>query len=356
MGISRCVLGILLVLVLLRARPLTGDDRETLMSIARQYRIQTYDRFRNDRRELDRRLRASQSLLDDWQDRDAPEDEIPDIILWFQRATHATRSAQPVPLPAYTVKPRRPKSASQGLQTPVTPVPSREKPPQTGTRVHGETRPLVEPNFSRTAPRAATADGDRPDDLAPLNPSDLSPERSPSPNLQRTAPLPTVRLQASLRNSESLVSRSIKAAPATSVDEHAALTRSPKRHSDVDLEMLAAKIRSLNLSLTAVESELANDVDWEIGELEAVTSELTHLFTQVNLARLYYDAIPYEQQELIEPIVDVGPLQAMLAQRTFELRIRLTEVLRKNESGDAIQQMDRLERVSEVVQQWTSNQ
>jgi hypothetical protein len=123
------------------------------------------------------------------------------------------------------------------------------------------------------------------------------------------------------------------------------------QRSEVDLEVLAVKIRSINLSLTAIESELLEQQEWSVDRLEAALDDLSRLIDKASLVRTYYMAITEAQRELIEPPLDVGPLKASLAQRAFETRIRLTGVNRER-IDPADDRPQRLERISEVLQQW----
>ena len=133
---------------------------------------------------------------------------------------------------------------------------------------------------------------------------------------------------------------------------HTTNHRSKLRRIEVDLSVLAAKIRSINLSLKAVEVELSEHHDWNVDELEGELYELSVLNDAADLVQIYYDAIPYEQRTLIEPLVNRGAIQALLAQRTFETRIRLADEASRGETHSVEDQLSRLESIWEVMQRW----
>jgi hypothetical protein len=124
--------------------------------------------------------------------------------------------------------------------------------------------------------------------------------------------------------------------------------------SAIDLQLLAAKIRSLNLSLAAVEAELSERREWPVEQLEATTADLVRLINEAELARLYYDAVSDAQRATIEPLADLIPIQNLLRQRVFEARLELSRRSgsKSTLTDDHQDALVRLERISEVLHQW----
>ena len=113
-----------------------------------------------------------------------------------------------------------------------------------------------------------------------------------------------------------------------------------------NLEVLTAKIRSLNLSLTQIESDLAVDREWPLVDLEATTKQLAKLLREYDLVMTYFNVTPprFHSQMMVplEPTTSV----ALLAQRLFELKIRLANDVSSNSD-----QLVRLNRVYDRMQQ-----
>ena len=109
---------------------------------------------------------------------------------------------------------------------------------------------------------------------------------------------------------------------------------------------LSAKIRSLNLSLTQIESDLAVDREWPLVDLEATTKQLAKLLREYDLVMTYFNVTPprFHSQMMVplEPTTSV----ALLAQRLFELKIRLANDVSSNSD-----QLVRLNRVYDRMQQ-----
>ena len=154
MGTLRCVICFLVLLVLFSARPSVGaDDAELqLEAAARRFRIISYDRFRSNRRELDRRLQASQSVLDGWRRQGAQPDQVPALIQWFRQ----TARGQLVPLEVDAHRPDRRPVPTQAAERVVPSVPTSPAPSETpGQMCPRRGSYGVSPPADRCAPAAA---------------------------------------------------------------------------------------------------------------------------------------------------------------------------------------------------------
>ena len=106
---------LLLTAILSRA---SGEVRKDLEAAALRFRLQTYQSYRSNRMELDRRNAAARHVLDEWEQRGALEEEIADIVKWFQRAQRLTSSA---PFPEY-----RGVSQTDGAEPSIQALPSKK--------------------------------------------------------------------------------------------------------------------------------------------------------------------------------------------------------------------------------------
>jgi hypothetical protein len=336
---------ILILILALPAGATAGTDANPLEDAARRYRIQVYESYRLDRPALDQRLQAAESLLDAWRDRGAPDDEIDHLIDWFRRAALSSSWTLAGGSPEY-LAPAAVRASAQPAAGG-----DRSTNPTDSSAVPGATSPIplrrsAAANDSQTESHSA-----QPDDLPPLSSPDLIPERPIVEVPPLADQLPSLRLRAAAPGKPPTETR---AAPATSLESYVAPIRSSAstRQAEVDLEILTAKIRSINLSLTAVEAELAGDRESTVEQLEAVVQDLTRLLDAADLVRLYYLAIPAEQRDRIEPLIDLGSIQAILAQRVFETRIRLVDEARTAPPEGIDERLGRLEAISDVIHRW----
>jgi hypothetical protein len=190
-----------------------------------------------------------------------------------------------------------------------------------------------------------------------LIPSDLVPDRPievpPFPDER----LPQIRLRSVPQYDPSLQSRPRAAAPATPLAPYLAPVRSStaRRQTAINVDALTAKIRSINLSLTAIESDLESESEWSVERLEAIGRDLSRLIDVADLSQLYYDALPAERRNGVEPLIDRGSIQAKFAQRVLETRVRLAAESRTSPSEALDKRLNRLEVLSRVIQRWNGD-
>jgi hypothetical protein len=350
------------VLLLLAQTGVSGDV-DPLGTAARRFRMQVYESFRTVRPELDQRLQTAQGVLRGWHDRGAKDDEVPQLVDWFRRATQASRLPNIRSLPPYASPAPVAAAADVAGGQPAIDAASdtgadrisKYAPKPALSRPGGPAeRAIPSPSVSD-----ATSDADpaeRPDVLPLIHDDDLIPQRPQIARRPTAERLPLVRLRTPASDAVSVDYRPTAPASATSLslDDHQDHARrpSPAQIPEVDLRLLAAKIRSVNLSLAAIDGQLESQPAWTVDQLETATGRLVQLIDSAALVRLYYGAIPGSQRQLIEPIVDTGPIEALLAQRVFETRLRLTEDITQDDVDTIRGQLVRLERLAEVMEQW----
>lgn len=89
--------------------PLTVDELR-LEKAARDYRIQTYETFRTDRAEYDRRQAEGVRLQTAWTEAGKSADDQPKLIDWFAQATASSRAEEIgdlPPFPQFTIVPHK---------------------------------------------------------------------------------------------------------------------------------------------------------------------------------------------------------------------------------------------------------
>jgi hypothetical protein len=346
---------------------LAADSDESLGHAVLRYRMQVYESYRLNRSTLDHHLQVGYSLIEAWRDRGSPLDEVDELMDWFHRATWAVQSGRPGTLPEYHVPPapldatRMPQirterstlgANSSASASPTGQAAAHGSPTETaqGSAQSGPSPPASGNSLGssrvehRRLPRLP---GAAPDDPPPLNPADMVPERPIEKSTFIAEKLPRLRMHL-VAPRDVGDTKPLSAAPPTPLSSHLTTTRptsAAPRRTDVNLAVLSAKIRSINLSLAAIEAELANNATRSVEQLESIVQDLRRLLDLADLARLYYHAVSPERRIEIEPLVDHGPIRALLAQRLFETRIRLIDQARLTPAETNDEQLKRLEAI-----------
>jgi len=101
--------------------PQTATTGETLLErAARDYRIQTYETFHNDRAEYDRRSAEGARVEAAWTEAGRNDAEQPMLIRWFDQATAASRTDSIADLPAepkFTAMPQKKETEKKLVET-----------------------------------------------------------------------------------------------------------------------------------------------------------------------------------------------------------------------------------------------
>jgi hypothetical protein len=101
--------------------PTTEGERH-MERAARDFRIRTYQTFRTDRAEYDRRQAQAAKLQQAWEAAGSEQDDQPKLIEWFEQATARTSlatdmAAQLPPLPTFVAKPPKQNDDSAVAET-----------------------------------------------------------------------------------------------------------------------------------------------------------------------------------------------------------------------------------------------
>ena len=362
------------VAVLTRA----SAEESPVDSVSRQFRILTYQQFRSNRTEFDRRIAAAEQVTAEWKQHGEPADRMAEIVDWFKVAQRSQRlptkpnyrKTSEIPAhhdaikqldhepPDKVVIQNQIQPAPQNVQQKNTPEPikqlDRDHEPRDKVAIQNQIQPGSQNVQQENTPVTPL----KPNSTKPLLASDfISPRikdtkvrvtRKPvfSQRRRRSDPFSEVRT----REPEPSVPL---AGPKQSFieppsDDGLFVQRPPIENTKppFNLEVLTAKIRSLNLSLTQIESDLAVDREWPLVDLEATTKQLAKLLREYDLVMTYFNVTPprFHSQMMVplEPTTSV----ALLAQRLFELKIRLANDVSSNSD-----QLVRLNRVYDRMQQ-----
>ncbi|MBJ43595.1 MAG: hypothetical protein CMJ80_10045 [Planctomycetaceae bacterium] len=426
------------VAVLTRA----SAEESPVDSVSRQFRILTYQQFRSNRTEFDRRIAAAEQVTAEWKQHGEPADRMAEIVDWFKVAQKSQRlptkpnyrKTSKIPAhhdaikqldhepPDKVVIQNQIQPTPQNVQQENTPKPIKQldhEPPDKVV-IQNQIQPAPKNAQQKNTPEPIKQlDHEPPDKVIIQNqiqpaPQNVQQKNIPEPikqldykppgkvviqnqiqpapkNVQQentpVAPLKsnsTKPLLASdftsprIKDTEVRVTRKPvfsqrrrRSAPFSEIRTHepepSVSLAGPKQSfieppSDdglfvqpppientkppFNLEVLTAKIRSLNLSLTQIESDLAVDREWPLVDLEATTKQLAKLLREYDLVMTYFNVTPprFHSQMMVplEPTTSV----ALLAQRLFELKIRLANDVSSNSD-----QLVRLNRVYDRMQQ-----
>lgn len=290
----------LLILTVMLTNAVGSPDE--LQQAARRFRMRTYATFRQNRPEYDRRLAMAEQALNDWRDRGADPHEMAALIQWFRRAP----SANPLPAPPFVGR----SFVSNSDRHPEPRSPN---------------RPSADASPHQRSPQRDAARQVRRDMVAPrLQPVEQLPVRT-----RPAAKAPALKTFSSVHLpplSDVEISRSPTPAEATSIALIRAETVTSPPHDEppINLKVLAAKIRSSNLSLQAWAERLSDDRLHEVSELESVMAGLNKLMDDQRLILIYVNAIPHRFQANIPEIADPVSVLGLLAERAFECKVQFT--------------------------------
>ena len=379
--------------------------------------MQVFETFHTDRQEYDRRLSIGNRMIQQWRSRGAPTDEGTALVDWFTRASAVSKpgavgrlpdsnvspphetSPDALPVPRQNRKPRRrPRTAQQPDRrrridaAPIAPsdptlapkqksdwtftripqmLPSQELPPLTSELE------LATPRLSGIAPQRTNAPAPhaapptanssavelphrRVDESLERTTVGLLPKRMtqrlpvPGPSPQRHgAPAPDVTGESpdfDLWSPASAASIQVEPSPAPASNVTMA---TPSSESPIDLSVLAARIRSSNLRLSEIESELARNGLWDSKRLRPLVDRFEQMLSGRRLSELYYGALNRVERQRVAPFSPVRPTMTMLSQRLFEARVAATEdtVFFPPDSDE----VNELQTLAQTVESWKHN-
>lgn len=315
--------------------------------MARQFRLRTYQVFRHNRPEYDRRLAWVEKELTQQKADGYTEQEVERLRQWVD-AVEATPPYPGAALPQY----------DQAVTSTVAP---QRKVPEIGKRTPAVSSPLESAPGEVTQPKLL---------IQRVPPSVELPEKHPVP-LDDDASAQRLRLRDSLQlpprpkssrevsshrwrtpqvitNQEDTTRESIRAtAPADHLVEPTVNVRADIPPSDagpVNLAVLRAKIRSYNLSRSALENNLLDDPFSDSATMEAIVRQLGDLIADYRLVNLYYGSLSSMAQARLESPVEIASLVQLAESRCRELQRNDVEL--SQESDQLATLVQRLQELS----------
>jgi hypothetical protein len=131
------------------------------------------------------------------------------------------------------------------------------------------------------------------------------------------------------------------------------LPTAPPEESPIDVDLLNAKVRHYNLTLSGIESELVRDGLWNAERLMPIAARLDRLMNWRIHLRIYYDAIQELQLRQSETLDDPSFVLSRFAQRMFEARIHHEKQMTRGTSPEGENWQEWLEMYSRQLQAWT---
>jgi hypothetical protein len=318
---------------------MAAPDDEGISKAIRRFRMQSFQSFRSNRREYDRRVSYAQDIIRQWSRLGAPASERSSLLEFLDQAAVAARRGQPMPKFEFS------KAAMS-------------------VKVHRRANPA---GSDRRRKRRAPTDIVAPElPVLPRQPDrDWAPPRAGKTN-RTVASLSTVRLESRVPRATRyrMASRPVPASPIThqqrSSSPAAAISSKTARgntadESPVDLTLLAARIRASNLKLSEVESELMARGQWDVQRLEPLVHQFDEILSGRRLSRLYYDALnDSERKQLFTAISPPQPVLSLLSQRWFEARVASSDAAAEGEWPNDDVDSNRLESIARTIDLWKS--
>ena len=286
-----------------------ADRREktAVEQLARKFRIQVYQTFRQRRGTFTRRRAAWNRVLADWEAAGGSFQQQDRLIDWLQAAIRVSMGDSVGPLPAEPefkivgLAPER--IVFQEPTHPVTPRPPIAA-PTPRTRLPARNRAAIAPPpFAQPG-----TDWPGPQPLPPL--ASTTSVRRDIARRQVTRGIATVtRRQATVRS------------PA----ESAVVAEPPTQTTSVsvNVEELAARIAGVNLAIRALEAELDRRGPWNSIRLQPLIDQLGRLMNQRNDLTLFHQILAEEQRTSVGRLDSPETLISQVGARIFEARNRV---------------------------------
>ncbi len=361
-------------------------DLETL---TRRFRIEVYRTYRNDRSEYDRRRARADAILEAWRERGAPDQDLAILTEWFEAATDASRNSVRQGLPPDPAFPRNRRNstgASPGigpadralprsnialpdvLPDPAAVVPLERQLPLNHPRVptHKAREPLApDPARGDVTRKSPLVDlpGFRPQgELPPLSvdpgpPAWIDPELPDQidsaegfPPVWLRTELPQGMAQETVSEPKVVAATPLDALESAQSSRHY-LTARRVDPPEIDVEVLAAKIRSHNLALVRIEHELAEDGVWDIKRLQELAVALSEVMRSRDHMLLFYQVLSTDQKQRAGNLNDPQIVLGSFAQRMFEVRIHHVDEDRRGAANRDLDWKKELESISKQFQQ-----
>jgi hypothetical protein len=311
-----------------------------LQDAARHFRIATYRHFRDDPATYGRRVRGSEALISRWRSRGAAPREALDLLRWFENATSDTQQGRALaPLPHQV--------ASLGIRLEA--MPAIEQRPTASPDRPGENNESEEHS---ALPAAASP-------FTELPASPALPRRRPiRPLLEPKRVSTRVEIEDSPRQESLRVEKpAVDVAVVGSRPDSNAELRAPKLKEPVTVPRQApAKIKTSELvqrlaahnrSIRTVETQLRQQEEWSIEQIEREMQQIEDLRARHDLWKLYVDVLDSEARQQLGSVETFDKCFELIQQRVFEMQIaNETEPLSKA----TMERSRRLQAIDERVQ------
>jgi len=299
-----------------------ADRREqaAIEQLARRFRTEVYQTFRQRRGTFTRRRAAWNRVLADWDAAGSPPEEQGRLIDWLQAAIRVSSPDSVGPLP---IDPEF-KIARLAPETIV---------------FQGPIHPVIPPSFETPMPPPPLPDHNRPA-IAPPSFAPPSGTETPEPH-----PLPPLASSTNVRRDiaerqvtrdatpvarppftrrEATVGSPVESAVAT---EPPILPEPPPQTPSVsvNVEELAARTAGVNLAIRALEAELDRRGPWNSSRLRPLVDQLDSLTNRRNDLTLFHQILAEEQRPAAGRLDSPETLIAQVATRIFEARNRATQ-------------------------------
>lgn len=322
----------------------------------RQLRIQVYETFRENRAEYDRRMTQIQAAHESYVASEPDATLRQDYLDWIQSAKRASAHRSIGSIPAFRstrssgVVRRGPSEPAEAART----LPGRGQgsvgPRVTGPRsevpigsIFGSRKPHVD---ARLEPRLARSS------IGPAVPN----RSTVQPPLDEPLPLPRFRIAESLVAEELVDTLSDTTQLPADPSVISAATSTPDGPSPVDLSVLAAKIRSVNLNLKDLDNLLWRTDEWTVDQLQALVDEFERLDARRHLTALYLGSLSDDQRRGLEELLGTGPSIMRLKECLFQTRLDLMDQRVRGSDTDPNDAIQRLQKLSGRIETWTLNQ
>lgn len=142
--------------------------------------------------------------------------------------------------------------------------------------------------------------------------------------------------------------------PPASIDLQAAISRMESavasRTGQIDLAVLAARIRASNLRLAEIDSELSENGLWDARRLRPLVDRFDRMLSGRRLSELYFEALSQSERQRVTTLKPMQPTINLLAQRLFEARVAVAEdpVFEPTDSLEA----EQLQKMINVIDTW----
>ena len=326
------------------------EQREAaaLARLARQFRLTTYEAFRTDRPEFDRRMKGLKKVVAAWQAAGTRPEDRPQMIAWLESAGDRIGKDRLALLPAIPAfgaaasLARLPSAAKLADAHPPVAAAPREAPAAAARRVAAQP-PAIPPAVIRRAasespPRQQRLETSLPDRAAGAD------ELETHPAFGARSPLAKPAARIDLASAASVPI----AAPALPADPPAAKSSgksaSPARRSkpldggsiaylsqansdvaEVNVGELTARVAGFNRSTTALTNQLQGIANPNVDQLAAAVDQLTELATTRGDLALYCNLLGEHERAEVGVLAPLETAVTMIASQVSRLRESLDD-------------------------------